>query len=294
MNLTVSAGRYVVAVSGGVDSMVLLDLLCRLPGLSLTVAHLDHGIRAESVKDRQLVQTRAQELGLPFVYHRLELGEKASEAKARQARYDFLHKVRRATAAQALITAHHQDDQLETAIINILRGTGRKGLSALKSQDLVLRPLLGYSKSDILSYARKNSLVWHEDSTNLDSKYLRNHVRLNMMTRFSDEQRQLLLQQVEVAGRINQELDSLLAVQLHIQPSINRLDRHWFIGLPHNVAREVMASWLRNHGVNFDKKTLERLVVAAKTYSSGKQADLNRTLFLEVTNDHLALLARDR
>src|SRR4051812_28994279 len=106
MKSLVPAGRYVVAVSGGVDSMVLLDLLARQPDLQLTVAHLDHGIREDSIKDRQLVQQVAQTHGLPFVYNRVELGAGTSEAAARQARYEFLHQVRRNSLAQAIITAH--------------------------------------------------------------------------------------------------------------------------------------------------------------------------------------------
>lgn len=294
MKVTVPKGRYVVAVSGGVDSMALLDALWQQPDVKLVVAHFDHGIRADSAEDRRLVKATAHKYGLPFVYHRGELGPDASEATARQARYDFLHQVRQAANAQAIITAHHQDDRLETAVINLLRGTGRRGLTALKSHDLVFRPLLSYDKQQIRDYAQSRQLEWHEDSTNQDEKYLRNYVRLKILTRFTPEQRSQLLAHLNAASLMDQELEQLLAVQLHIQPALDKLDRHWFTDLPHNVAKEVMASWLRAHGVSFDRKTIERLVVAAKTYQPHKQMQINNHYALKVEKDFLALGSLDR
>ncbi|QQS18837.1 hypothetical protein IPL68_02130 [Candidatus Saccharibacteria bacterium] len=87
------------------------------------MAHFDHGIRPDSVEDRKLVQKLAKQYGLPFVYDRAELGAGASEAVAREARYAFLSRVKEAVGADAIITAHHEDDVLETIIINWLRGT---------------------------------------------------------------------------------------------------------------------------------------------------------------------------
>src|SRR5438132_889977 len=127
MDIALEPGTYIVAVSGGVDSMVLLDLLRTKPELKLIVAHYDHGMRPNSTADRQLVQAVSKHHGLTFIYDQGKLGN-ASEATARRARYDFLHQVREASQARAIITAHHQDDLLETAILNILRGTGRRGL----------------------------------------------------------------------------------------------------------------------------------------------------------------------
>jgi len=294
MKLAVPPGRYVVAVSGGVDSVVLLNLLSTLPGVRLTVAHFDHGIRKDSRADRLLVQELAQEYRLPFVYHQGNLGEGASEDVARRERYDFLHTVRVAAKASAVITAHHQDDMLETAIINVLRGTGRRGLSSLKNRDTIIRPLLGFEKDQIISYATSHELAWHEDSTNQDQAYLRNYVRQSILAKFSPAQKQQLLKHIQVAAELNDQLEGMLVNQLHIQPSTHKLDRHWFVQLPHGVAREVLATWFRERGVVFDKKTLERLVVAAKTFTPGKTADVNGGYSMQVTTYHLALTRRDR
>jgi len=294
MKLSIPAGRYVVAVSGGVDSMVLLDLLAKQPDLQLTIAHFDHGIREDSLEDKRLVQQMAHHHGLSFVYNRGELGAGASEANARKARYDFLQAVRQAAKAQAIITAHHQDDMLETAVINMLRGTGSRGLSSLKSQGDMVRPLLLYSKQQIRTYAGTHGLIWHEDSTNQDEKYLRNYVRRNILNKFSDVQRQQLLIHLNTARELNYELETLLVNQLHIQPALHKLDRQWFIHLPHAVAREVMASWLRRQDVSYNTKMLERLLVAAKTYQPRKRADISNGLVMEVSQRYLALTRPDR
>src|SRR5665213_799396 len=134
MNVDLVPGKYVVAVSGGVDSISLLHILQAQPGVRLIVAHFDHGIREDSVEDRRLVQNVAREYRLPFVYDAGNLGVDTSEAAARQARYRFLRRVQQASGARAIVTAHHQDDLLETAILNLLRGTGRKGLTALSNR----------------------------------------------------------------------------------------------------------------------------------------------------------------
>src|SRR5689334_19288064 len=122
----VQPGKYVLAVSGGVDSMVLLHALQGRPGVKLVVAHYDHGIRPDSHEDRHLVQVVAAQHGLPFEYEEDWLGWGTSEETAREARYNFLERTRQRHKSDAIITAHHQDDVLETAIINLLRGTGRK------------------------------------------------------------------------------------------------------------------------------------------------------------------------
>ncbi len=295
MNITIAPGTYVLAVSGGVDSMVLLDVLRQQPAVKLVVAHFDHGIRPNSDMDRMLVQQTAKKHNLPFVYVEGNLGIDASEDVARKARYDFLHQVKRASNARAIVTAHHHDDVLETAIINMLRGTGRKGLTSLHSRETIHRPLLHLEKNHLRQYAQDQGLVWNEDETNTDTKYLRNHVRHNLLGRFSTEDRQKLTDIIRKTAAVNQELDQQLMHYLHVQPARDKLDRNTFIRLSHSVAKEVMASWLRSHDVrDFDQKTLDRLVLRAKTLPPGKAIDVVRNHQVAVTKQHLALKTQDR
>lgn len=295
MDVDLQPGRYVVAVSGGVDSVALLHVLATRPGLHLTVAHYDHGIRDDSREDRLLVQELARSYGLPFVYHAGALGSSASEAVARQARYAFLHKVREASGAEAILTAHHQDDMLETAVLNLLRGTNRHGLSSLKSTNTVRRPLLQVSKKELLRYAEREGLLWREDSTNADDRYLRNYVRRHILPRFADSDREALLQIVGRARELNEVIDEQAVNYLHLQPAVGVLDRQEFIMLPHAVSREIMAEWLlRNTTVELSSKTLERLVVAAKTGKTDTRTNVDRGYWLEIGRTRLALKPHER
>lgn len=300
MNISVVPGRYVVAVSGGVDSMVLLALLHQLLAVDkaswkVTVAHFDHGIRDDSSEDRELVGKVARTYGLPFVYAQGHLGAGASEAVARQARYAFLRQVQRASGAQAIMTAHHQDDVLETMLLAMQRGTGRKGLSSLRSQPGLVRPLLATPKTAIYDYAKQQALVWREDSTNADLVYKRNHLRHLMRQSLPAAHRAQLVGITTSMQQLNDEMDDLLASLLEQQAPNNQLNRAFFIQLPHAVSKEVLASWLRQQGqTGFDRKTLERLVVAAKTYSPGQEADSINGGRLVITKRYLALRLPER
>jgi tRNA(Ile)-lysidine synthase len=287
-------GKYVVAVSGGVDSVSLLRMLYEQSGLELVVAHFDHGIRPDSVEDAAFVKKIAQSYGLLFETEAGGLGPTASEAVAREARYAFLRRVQEKYGADAIMTAHHQDDVIETAIINLLRGTHRKGLSSLASRPGLERPLLGASKRDIIDYAEQYGLEWRDDPSNQDTRYLRNYVRHKLMPGFSPASRAKFLEVISSATDMNRELDSLIAGLMPICEA-PAMDRTWFNQLPHAVATEIMAAWLREQGVNsFDRKSLERLVVAAKTGKPGSQHNVIKDVNLRTSADQLALTRSER
>lgn len=287
-----------MAVSGGVDSMVLLDVLSQQPNLELVVAHFDHGIRTDSDKDRQLVEQAAKRYGLPFIYERGILGPSTSEAVARAARYRFLRKVQQDNAAQAIITAHHQDDLIETVIINLIRGTGRKGLSSLASNDDMVRPLLHVRKQNIYDEAsqitkRDPAFTWHTDSTNESDAYLRNYIRHHIIQDLGEQGRELLLSYSQKAAESNPLIDSLLLHNMNNRSTPTELNRYWFIMLPHDVSREVMAAWLRQNNLRqFDRKLVERLVTAAKVAFPGKVADITAGYLLNVNRATLKITPR--
>lgn len=180
--------KYIVAVSGGVDSMVLLDMMVRAGEHELIVAHFDHGIRADSHLDAELVRTYAARHGLPFETKREELGASASEAFARDRRYAFLRTLAEKHGA-SIVTAHHLDDLVETVVINMTRGTGWRGLAALDSE--AQRPLIDIEKTSLIEYARRNAIEWREDSTNASPVYLRNRVRTQAHLFPTDAKREL-------------------------------------------------------------------------------------------------------
>ncbi|MCA9332384.1 tRNA lysidine(34) synthetase TilS [Candidatus Saccharibacteria bacterium] len=295
MDITIAPGRYVVAVSGGVDSMVLLDILRQNPDLELLVAHFDHGIRTDSSKDRQLVQKKANEHGLKFVYDEGNLGLDASEAKARDARYDFLYKVRSASRSSRIVTAHHQDDLIETVIINIIRGTGHRGLSSMRSNGMIYRPLIEFNKEELVSYAYKNNIKWSEDPTNQDTKYLRNYIRHNIIPNLSSDDKKRLLENINNAQKLRSEIEEHLTSLLHRQTSLNMINRHWFIMLPYNVANEVMAEWLKRNSIkNVNRKLVENLVNIARVSQPNRVADIDKQSILEVKRDYIKITPRYR
>jgi tRNA(Ile)-lysidine synthase len=169
--------------------VVLLDMLAKKPDLELIVAHFDHGIRDDSHEDAEFVTELAKKYDLPIEIRREELGTNASEDLARTRRYKFLRELAKKYNAQ-IVTAHHSDDAVETIAINLSRGTGWRGLAVLDSD--IIRPLTNRTKAEILEYAQKHKLNWHEDSTNTRSKYLRNQIRKKMTELDDDEKQQLL------------------------------------------------------------------------------------------------------
>lgn len=267
--------------------MVLLDFLRQADGVELIVAHFDHGIRPESFRDRELVERVCRQHNLTFTYAEGRLGARASEETARNARYSFLRKVKYEHRAKQIITAHHQDDVIETVLLNILRGTGRKGLTSLDSNTEMLRPLLAWPKKELIVYAKEHKLAWYEDETNEDESYLRNYIRLRIMPKLSVSQRRKLLTIVRDVKAKNIEIDQEIAGILQ-KVDRNVLKRRQITLAPHDVACEVMAGWLRANGLrDFDRQTIERLVVGVKTRRPGTRLDIFKRHSLLIDKDTL-------
>jgi len=276
-----------VAVSGGVDSMALLDMLSRLPELDLIVAHVDHGIRPDSNEDRELVQHVAMSHNIPFVYTKLQLGGQASEEKARRARYDFLRHARKKYNAHAIITAHHQDDLLETALMNIVRGTGRYGLSTLTNLPDIVRPLLHVTKQALIEYATRHNLSWREDTTNLDLRHVRNYIRHRVLARADEPTRDRLLSIIVRHAALNQaidaELDALYSRHATLLSGTTTLPRYQLIMLPHAVAYELLQRAVREHlGSRLLQPLAWRALHFAKTAKLHRQLELNRDWRLRI------------
>src|SRR5260370_16270623 len=180
------AGSGVGAVSGGGDFVALLDLLAAVAptiGLSLVVAHADHGIALESWKVGKVVQQLADGYRLPFECTELKLGPDTSETEARRALYAWLREVQRRRSATYLVTAHHQDDQIETIVLRALRGSGPAGLAgvAQRGRGGLVRPLLPFTRRELLEYATTRGLPIHDDPANRDPRHLRSWVRAALL-----------------------------------------------------------------------------------------------------------------
>ncbi len=282
--------KFIIAVSGGVDSIVLLHmLLARKPdNVTYVIAHFDHGIRSDSSEDAEFVRTIATKSHVTFELGCGELRKDASEEQARNARYTFLREIMQKYKAEKIITAHHQDDLLETMLINIIRGTGPRGLSPMNSPD-ILRPLLNKRKSEILEYAKLNSLKWREDPTNADGKFLRNAIRKSTLPQIESIRKNLL----DINNRIGDifvDIDARIEILL---PSKNVLSRAWFVGLTYAVQKELIRAWLIRCGLtDLDSQTIERISMACKTLQIGKKIDVGGSLWLKSEKQNLLLVAK--
>ena len=292
--LHISPGRYIVAVSGGVDSVVLLDMLSKQTDLDLIVAHFDHGIRKDSHKDCLLVKKLAKYYGLACVCKEAKLGPVTSEETARNARYAFLKSTMHEYHTDAIITAHHQDDSIETGIINLVRGTNRRGLSSLRSTATIKRPLLAFTKTELVNYALKHNLSWREDITNYNENYLRNKIR-HQLAQASKTNKNQFLTLIQTEAKLNDEIDSIIDNLINRYIKSKNLNRQWFVALPFVVSKEILARWLSSNNVsNINRKRLEQLAANLKTATPGKLLDVNKNEVIVVNKYYLALKSRDR
>ncbi len=185
--------KLLLAISGGVDSIVLMHLLSRLD-MELNLAHCNFGLRGEdAAKDEALVRAVALNYGLNL--HVIQFDTKAYaklhrysvQMAARDLRYQWFDELVKEKEYDYLLTAHHADDNIETFFINLSRGTGIDGLCGIPEKSkYILRPLLPFSKEEILSYATGQKLSWREDLSNQDNKYLRNRIRADLIPLLKD------------------------------------------------------------------------------------------------------------
>jgi tRNA(Ile)-lysidine synthase len=178
--------RVLAAVSGGPDSLALLDVLSRLaPKLSFAlVAHgVDHGLRPEAAQELALAAAHAGKLGVPFATTRVAVAAGGNlQARARAARYAALEAACAAAGAELLATAHHADDRAETVLLRLLRGAGPRGLAVLPPRaGARIRPLLRARKLDILAHLGRHGIAWAEDPSNRDRRHQRVRVREELL-----------------------------------------------------------------------------------------------------------------
>lgn len=226
--------RILLALSGGIDSVVLTHLLVKC-GYDIQLAHCNFKLRdQESDEDEQFVVELASELGLVVHTKSFDTQEYASVKKisiqmaARMLRYEWFESLRQEHRLRYLVTAHHLDDSLETLLINLTRGTGLAGLTGISATNgSVLRPLLPFTRRQIEDFARGQKLFWREDSSNQDGKYLRNKIRHNIVP---------VLKEMNpgFTGAFRQTLDHLAQSQKIIDETVALLKEDIFIPIQDN------------------------------------------------------------
>lgn len=252
--------RFLLAVSGGVDSVTLTHLMHEL-GCQLALAHCNFQLREdESDEDEQFVKALAGRLELKLYHKRFdtsvskEISGGSVQMVARDLRYSWFEELLNEHDFDYLVTAHHADDDLETLLINLMRGTGLRGLTGINSlSEKIFRPLLEFDKESILQYAKKQGYYWREDSTNLKSDYLRNQLRLEVIPALKQIRPQILktTRQTIENLRGSQDLvdDYLQLIKKLVLTSTERgleLSIDQLKGLPHPT--ELLYELLRTYG----------------------------------------------
>jgi tRNA(Ile)-lysidine synthetase-like protein len=180
-----TSNRYLVCVSGGVDSVFLLDFLFRC-NVYIEIAHFNHHIREDSDKDQELVVDLARSKNcVIWTGESHSLNSDSNELDARTQRWDVIESIARHRNFTHIITAHHADDQIENVLIRLMRGDPHNSLTMQKTTEvngfIRYKPLLNVTKAEIVEQAEKRQLTWNEDSTNVDEEYDRNFVRHSLL-----------------------------------------------------------------------------------------------------------------
>ena len=304
--LFAGGGTAVVAVSGGPDSVALLDLLHALApelGLSLVVAHADHGMRADSGTVGQAVAALARRYGLPFELGELRLGPDATETVARRARYAWLAEVQRRRAARYLVTAHHRDDQVETILLRLLRGSAPAGLAGMpaRARGGLVRPLLAFTRDDLVEHVAARGLAVHDDPTNRDPKHLRSWVRTVLLplvcARLGARAREDLARAGRAAALERRAWDRVLRylpdLELRLHEDGFDVARGGLAGYDNALAVAVLRAAARRAGLVLGPRRARQLVRLAQR-SSGRRQALGGGWAAEVAFDRLRVRCRTR
>ncbi len=264
-----------LAVSGGVDSMVLLDLMAKkYPKEEIVVATFNHGTRKSADDDVEFVSRAASLLGVQVLRGGMELGENVSEDLARKSRYEFLRKVAKEEGGE-IYTAHHLDDLVESVAINLLRGTGFRGLAVLSAPD-IKRPFIDgefgkvFDKRSVLQYAAEHGIAFRQDPTNTTEQYLRNRLR----TRTLEMTRKKKLQIFELWSNQKKLVSEIDDIVSKLVPEDLVFERAWFRELDENVSLEILRAGLNRTEVSATRPQLRDFLKAILDYKPGKKFNL--------------------
>ena len=261
-NLIAEGDKVILALSGGIDSMVLADLLLKAK-VEFVAAHCNFHLRDnESDGDDWFVRTFAEKRGIHCFVKHFETEKYAAnhgisiEMAARDLRYAWFEQLRQQLGYDKIAVAHHADDQAETFFINLLRGAGLRGLKGMLPQNgVVIRPLLWASREQIRRYAAENHIVWREDHTNAESVFLRNKIRNQLLPVFDELQpdaRQGLYKSLEHLASENELYRELLKEKFDRiiveKNGLQTVDKQWFVN---NF--QLLFEWLRQYDFNTDQ-----------------------------------------
>ena len=290
-------------VSGGPDSVVLLHVLLELQAeynLKLHAAHLNHMFRGEEAAgDARLVRSLCERFHVPCTTGEEDVpafnlrGGFSAEEGARMVRYRFFSDLAKKIAATKVALGHHADDQAETVLLNLLRGSGLRGLGGMRPQrGLYIRPLLGVTRAEILQYAKRHELPSRTDSSNLETAFTRNHIRLELLPFLADNYNPRIVGNLnEMADVLRVENDYLEKITDDLFKNLVRaetdrlsIEKESFAVLPPALQRRMlrrMYGELAGAGTALSYKTVSMMEVFLQDENSGKNLGLPREIVLK-------------
>ena len=280
----IKAGRYLIGLSGGADSVALLMTLLpdiRDGRIAAEAVHVNHGLRGtESDDDEKFCRELCEREGVPLTVYRADLQGKTDEDSARKARYGFFREKYKAFKADGLILAHHADDQAETFLMRLTRGAGPEGLECMREDETVediriLRPMLRIRREEIRAALTEDGTGWREDSTNTDTAYLRNKVRQELIPALEAISESAVDKICRTAGMIaadNDVLDAAAEKLLRENAKGSILNAAAITAEPEAVRRRVLRKWWNAEGPVLEEHALS----AAQTEALTAQLDVTK------------------
>lgn len=302
-------GPVLAAVSGGADSMALLHLIHRT-GNPCGVAYFDHQTRqGASAADGEFVAEVAESLGLPFYAGGGDIAALAAqrgesfEMAARHARYAFLIETARTHGFTAVATGHHGDDQAETVLLRLLRGSSPSGLGGIPPRRVeggvpIIRPLLTVFRDELRTWLASEALAWREDATNAEIDLLRNRVRHELLPGLARDFNPAIAAALSRLAWLQRQDESLLEPLVEVartacEDGPGRVLRNPFRDLPVALQFRCMVHWIRSAGGRPDFDVVSRAVAFALKDSSGSQTDLGNGVALYLGGEHVVIAPRD-
>lgn len=305
----INPGELVIAgISGGPDSMALLHILtCLRPVLEfdLAVAHLNHGLRPEAQTEENFVHDYCRNEGIAFYSRQLDVGRLASQQKqsveeaGRDSRYRYFAELAAELDAARIATAHHQDDNAETVLLNLVRGSGIKGLRGIRPLNgMIIRPLLCLTRKDIEEYLEKHSIEYCIDESNYSTDYLRNRIRHQLLPLLKQEYNprivDSLTQLADIAAAENEAME-LQTLRLG-KEMIKRNTAHELVledtnilklhpAYQRRIIRQALFNWQGERGWNFTDVELVRNLLSKS--GSTKRLQLKKGLYVKKVYNQL-------
>lgn len=279
-NNLITNNTIICAVSGGVDSICLLDILYKL-GYNVVLAHVNHNKRVESINEQEAMKKLADSLNIPFElldYH--YDGVDNFHNDAHNARYEFFKNLCIKYNTDVIATAHHLDDQAETIIMRLLEGSNLYGYGGISccnddGEYKIIRPLLCLSKEELYNYANSNKLTYFEDSSNNEDLFLRNRIRHNIIPLLKNEADSFYTKISQYSNQLKEAFSFIRTQSIdYLNKTNNIIDINSFSVLDIAIKKDIISLMLERYNINKSTNIIEDALEILKSTSGNKKIDL--------------------